>query len=45
MSKTNREKNLEHDARQAEKIRPKQPDYNWKELEAVIRSWEKRNHE
>jgi len=39
MSKTNRELNQEYDAKQAEKIRPKQPVYNAKPLEEVIAKW------
>ena len=37
--KTNKEKNLAHDARMQERVRPKQPEYNWEPLEAVIRQW------
>lgn len=37
--KTNRELNTAHAARQAAKIRPKQPEYNFEPLEAVIRQW------
>ena len=37
--KTNKEKNIEHDARMKERMRPKQPEYNWEPLEAVIRQW------
>jgi hypothetical protein len=37
--KTNKEKNLEHDARMQEKQRPKQPEYNWEPLDAVIKQW------
>jgi hypothetical protein len=36
--KTNKEKNLEHDARMAERMRPKQPEYNYKPLEDAIRA-------
>ena len=39
--KTNKELNQAHDARMAEKVRPKQPEYQFKELEAVIRQWVK----
>jgi hypothetical protein len=39
MNKSNKQKNTEHDQREV--IRPKQPDYNFKELEAVIRQWVK----
>ena len=37
--KTNRELNTEHDAKQNAKVRPKQPEFNYKPLEAVIRQW------
>ena len=37
--KTNKEKNLEHDARQQAKVRPKQPEYDFTALEAVIKQW------
>ena len=37
--KTNKEKNLEHDAKELAKIRPKSTDYNFQPLEAVIRQW------
>lgn len=37
--KTNKELNTAFDARQKDKIRPSQPVYNFKALEAVIRSW------
>ena len=39
--KTNKEKNLEHDARASAKIRPKQPQYEFEALEAVIKQWVK----
>jgi hypothetical protein len=37
--KTNREKNTEFDTAQTERVRPKQPEYNYKPLEEVIRKW------
>lgn len=37
--KTNKELNTAHDARQAERVRPKAPAYDFKALEAVIRNW------
>lgn len=37
--KSNREKNLEFDKKQQDKVRPKGPTYNWKPLEDVIRQW------
>jgi hypothetical protein len=36
--KTNKEKNLEYDAKMAERMRPKQPEYNFKPLEDAIRA-------
>lgn len=37
--KTNKEKNTAHDVKMAERVRPKQPEYNWKPLEDAIRQW------
>ena len=37
--KTNKEKNLEHDARQKARVRPKAAEYEFEPLEAVIRQW------
>ena len=37
--KTNRELNQAYDAAQTAKVRPKQPVYNFKPLEDVVRSW------
>ena len=37
--KTNKEKNIAHDARMQERMRPKDVEYNFKPLEAVIRKW------
>lgn len=37
--KTNKQLNTAHDARMQDKIRPKQPMYDYKPLEAVIRQW------
>ena len=39
MTKTNREKNTEHDKKELLRVRPKQPQYSYKELEAIIRQW------
>lgn len=39
MKKTNKEKNLEHDARVQARIRPKPVEYNWEALDAVIKQW------
>ena len=43
--KTNKEKNQAHDARQQERVRPKQPNYNFKPLEDVIKAWKARANE
>jgi hypothetical protein len=37
--KTNRELNEEHDRRELMRVRPKQPNYNYKPLEEVVRKW------
>lgn len=37
--KTNKEKNTEYDVRVRDKVRPSQPVYDFKALEAVIRQW------
>ena len=37
--KTNKEKNLAHDARMQERMRPKPVDYSWEALDAVIKQW------
>lgn len=37
--KTNRELNEAYDAKQKTKVRPKQPAFNYKPLEDVIRIW------
>jgi len=37
--KTNKEKNLEHDARVQARVRPQPKEYNWKPLEDAIRGW------
>ena len=37
--KTNKEKNTEHAGRELLRVRPKQPAWDFKSLEAVIRQW------
>jgi hypothetical protein len=37
--KSNKEKNLAHDAKMQEQLRPKKKEYNFEPLEAVIRQW------
>jgi hypothetical protein len=41
--KTNKELNTAHDLKESERIRPKQPQYDFTALEAVIREWVKGN--
>jgi hypothetical protein len=43
--KTNREKNQEHDTRAKARVRPKQREWNFEPLEAVIRQWKERANE
>jgi len=43
--KTNKELNTEYDKAQQDRVRPKQPEYNWEPLEAVIRQWILKSHE
>jgi len=45
MKKNNRELNQEHDQRQSERVRPPQPYFDYKPLEAVIRQWVKQNEQ
>ena len=37
--KTNKEKNLEHDARQKARVRPAPKEYQFEALEAIMRAW------
>ncbi len=39
MQKNNRTLNQEHERRQEGRVRPKQPEYNFKPLEEVIAMW------
>lgn len=39
MSKTNRDKNKEHELKELMRVRPKQPVYDFKPLEEVVRKW------
>lgn len=43
--KTNKELNQAYDQKQAEKVRPKDTEYIWQPLEAVIRQWILKSHE
>jgi hypothetical protein len=37
--KTNKEKNLAHDAKMQERVRPKQKEYDFEPLARVIKQW------
>jgi hypothetical protein len=37
--KTNKEKNIEHAKKELMRVRPKQPAYDFTELEAAVRRW------
>jgi hypothetical protein len=43
--KTNKEKNLEHDARMQERVRPKQKEWDFEPLAKVIQQWKARANE
>ena len=43
--KTNKEKNQAHDARMQERVRPAPREYQWEELEKVIRQWVTKNEQ
>ena len=37
--KTNRQLNQEHERKELLRVRPKQPEYAYQELEAIVNSW------
>ncbi len=41
--KNNRTLNQEHERRTADRVRPKQPEYDFKALEEVVRKWVRGN--
>jgi hypothetical protein len=43
--KTNKERNAAHDARQQDRVRPKQVAYDFKLLEEVVQQWVKHNEQ
>ena len=43
--KTNKELNTAYDNKQKERIRPKEPEYNWEPLAQVIRQWVTKNEQ
>ena len=42
--KSNKELNQEHEARELMRVRPKQPNYEFKELEAIVNNWIREKH-
>lgn len=42
MKKSNRELNQEHEKRELMRVRPKQPQYNFAPLEAIIKQWQEK---
>ena len=44
-NKTNKEKNLAHDAKMQERVRPAPIDYQWQELDKVVRQWVTKNEQ
>lgn len=43
MTKTNKEKNQQHERDQLMRVRPKQPQWDFESIEAVVREWVKLN--
>ena len=39
--KTNKEKNQAHDAKMQERVRPAPQEYQWEELNRIMRQWAK----
>jgi hypothetical protein len=37
--KTNKQKNLEHDTKMKERVRPAPKEYDWAELDRIMRQW------
>ncbi len=44
-NKTNKEKNLAHDAKQKERMRPAPKEYKWEELDKIVRQWATKNEQ
>ena len=45
MKKTNKEKNQAHDARQQERVRPAPKEYQWEELNRIMKQWVTKNEQ
>ena len=43
--KTNKEKNQAHDARMKERVRPAPKEYDWAELDRIIKQWVSKNEQ
>jgi hypothetical protein len=43
--KTNKEKNLAHDAKMKERVRPAPKEYDWAELDRIMRQWVRPNEQ
>ena len=43
--KTNKEKNIEHDARMQARVRPAPKEYQWEELDKIIKQWVTKNEQ
>ena len=43
--KTNKEKNTAHDARMKERIRPAPKEYQWQELDKIVKQWVTKNEQ
>jgi len=43
--KTNKEKNLAHDAKMQERVRPAPKEYDWAELDKIMRQWVRPNEQ
>ena len=43
--KTNKEKNIEYDAKMQARVRPAPKEYQWEALEAAIRQWKLNNEQ
>jgi hypothetical protein len=43
--KTNKEKNQAHDAKMQERVRPAPKEYQWEELDKIVRNWGSKNEQ
>jgi hypothetical protein len=40
---SNREKNIQHELRELNRVRPKQPEYQFAELEQIVAGWARKS--